>query len=401
MINKYKRIPIGRHNCNCINCIKTPTSSQKVIATPICKECEIKKLRKGKTDAETHYKELSKFFSIKNIVSLSEIYYKNNDKWIFECEICKKEIRKTIKQFLKTKRCKTHENMSESEEIKKLLDTIKPYISKNNIYEIKNYAIDPTINSGIIFLTCPNCGIEYRESIFNLNNHYSKLCENCYKRICFVGLNDIKTNHPNIIPFLTDDYEIEKTIAFNFPYSIKCPHCNFVFYNYDHDYNGELDKCPYCTNRCVMKGFNDAKTFYPNDEEYFIGIDYERFDNIPYATTNKKYLYLCRSKKHIHFARPQDFANCQLETCFKCRQIKKYSILIHIPEMLEEWNFVLNYMYNIDEVFFTSSKIAWWKCKECGIDYPMIIREKTNLYKNNIKGCSCHNNLTIKKVHFF
>lgn len=129
--------------------------------------------------------------------------------------------------------------------------------------------------------------------------------------------------------------------------------------------------CPVCSNKLVLKGFNDLATTNPEllNEWYY---EKNTANNItPYNITKgaeKKVWWIC-PKCHSYDCtishRTIDGNNCPY--CSSERLLKGYNDLATTnPEVLALWNYKRNNSLKIypDEVFKGSHRKVWWICSK-------------------------------------
>lgn len=106
-----------------------------------------------------------------------------------------------------------------------------------------------------------------------------KGCPYCSNRKVLSGFNDIATTHPHFVSLLKDPEDAFKyTAGSEKKLTFVCKeHKNHVWETTA--YHGlHKHSCPYCSNRKVLKGFNDIATTHPEVAKYF---------NDPLEATNK------------------------------------------------------------------------------------------------------------------
>lgn len=161
----------------------------------------------------------------------------------------------------------------------------------------------------------------------------------------------------------------------------------------------EGQRCPYCSGRKVLQGFNDFQTEYPILAKEW---DYEKNAIKPTEVTkgsNKKVWWKCSicgyeweaivSKRSSGRGCPV----CAKETRVN-NSIRKIinlngSLQDVYPELIKEWNYEKNEV-NPAEIARTSNRKVWWKCKN-GHEWQAIISNRTSKkqgcpYCRKIKG---------------
>lgn len=141
--------------------------------------------------------------------------------------------------------------------------------------------------------------------------------------------------------------------------------------------------CPYCTNRKVLKGFNDLQTLKPTLASEW---DYEKnygltpADVVP--NSNKSVWWIC-SKGHSWKASVNTRnAGRGCPVCASKIVLKGYNDLKTTnPQLAEEWHPEKNGALTPEDVAPGTHKKAWWKCK-LGHEWQASIANR-----NNGNGC--------------
>ena len=143
--------------------------------------------------------------------------------------------------------------------------------------------------------------------------------------------------------------------------------------------------CPYCSNRKLLKGYNDLATTYSNLAKEW---DYDK--NLGLTPTDvmggsaKKVWWKC-SKGHEWLTAINDRTgkNYGCPYCSNKRVLSGYNDLATSnPELLDEWCYDKNINIAPTEVLSGSNKKVWWKCNK-GHEYQATIHNKVG----NNSGC--------------
>ena len=143
-------------------------------------------------------------------------------------------------------------------------------------------------------------------------------------------------------------------------------------------------RCPYCSNRLVLKGYNDLATTHPELTKEW---NYEKNGKITPNTimygSHKKVWWKC-NKGHEWQAKIYN-RTCSKNGCPYCSNqkfLKGYNDLetMH-PELLEEWNYEKNNELKPSMIMGNSTKKVWWTCPN-GHEYMRAINRK-----KKDKGC--------------
>ncbi|MDO4759945.1 MAG: zinc-ribbon domain-containing protein [Candidatus Saccharibacteria bacterium] len=129
-------------------------------------------------------------------------------------------------------------------------------------------------------------------------------------------------------------------------------------------------KCPYCSNRMVLPGFNDLQTLYPSVAKEW---DYDKNQGSPKQVipgTTRKVWFVC-PQGHSYYISLH--GRCYRgDNCPYCSGKKvKYGyndLTTMAPQLLAEWDYELNEKDGIDPklIYYKTNKKVNWVCKECG-----------------------------------
>lgn len=219
------------------------------------------------------------------------------------------------------------------------------------------------------------------------------------------GVNDLATLYPEIArqwhPTLNGDLTPDRVAA----------HCNTKHHwlcEKGHDYGASPGKrvsgtgCPYCSNKRVLKGFNDLQTVYP---ELAVEWDYDLNVGGPedyvFGSTYRAH-WICAGCGRRWEAKICDRAASKHKTCAKCASKKrgkafheralKKSGCITDPLLLKEWDYETNAK---DPEWYTpkNNKSVSWICSVCGGRYKAAIYHRTTTGQ----GCPyCSNKRVLK-----
>lgn len=139
-------------------------------------------------------------------------------------------------------------------------------------------------------------------------------------------------------------------------------------------------KCPYCTNKLTLSGYNDLATLFPNLMSEWI---YERNTINPHmirAGSNSKVWWKCKKCGYEWQAavcnRTKNQAGCPYCAGHVVISGKNDLATLH-DELLVEWNYDKNEL-NPQLVSPGSSKKVWWICKKCTYEWYASIVDRTH-----------------------
>lgn len=151
--------------------------------------------------------------------------------------------------------------------------------------------------------------------------------------------------------------------------------------------------CPYCSNKKVLKGYNDLETINPQLAKEW---NYDKNKDNPsdYLPVSGKRVWWKCSKGHEW---NQTIAKRNTKGCPYCsnkKVLKGYNDLETInPSLAKEWNYDRN-LSNPSDLIFGSTQKVWWKCKCCNNEWQATISSR-----NDGTGCpKCKNKRIAEKV---
>ena len=146
-------------------------------------------------------------------------------------------------------------------------------------------------------------------------------------------------------------------------------------------------RCPYCSGRKLLIGFNDLQTKYPDlvASEW----DYENNDCKPYDYTYKstiKVSWRCNEcNGHYEMQICFKVNGCGCPYCSGKRVLQGYNDLqSKYPELVaSEWDWIENGRHHIkpDSITTGSKTKAYWKCHTYNGSYRMAVYHKTGKTK--------------------
>lgn len=192
-------------------------------------------------------------------------------------------------------------------------------------------------------------------------------CPFCAGKRVLAGYNDLATVNPELAaqwhPTKNNEFTAQEVSASsNKKAWWKCIN--------DHEWEATINsrntgnKCPYCSNRKVLAGFNDLATIKPDiATEWHPTKNSELKPSIISPTSNKKVWWIC-SEKHeweaIIANRTAKGSGCPI--CYKNGISKKHKTVSENPKLLQEWS-ALN-SKKASEVTLGSNFRAQWVCSK-------------------------------------
>ncbi len=209
-------------------------------------------------------------------------------------------------------------------------------------------------------------GHEWEASI----NHRSqgKSCPFCAGKRVLVGYNDLTTTHPEIVK----EWNYEKNGDL-LPTQFSFGSTKRVWWKCQKGHEWECvietraygSKCPYCSNKRVLSGYNDLVTTNPSIAKEW---NYDRNgDLLPSMVTSgstKKVWWICK-EGHEWQSVIGDRKKNGCPYCSRHRAVSGQTDLVsRSPKLLREWDYERNKHINPKEISVTSNKLVWWKCSK-------------------------------------
>ena len=140
--------------------------------------------------------------------------------------------------------------------------------------------------------------------------------------------------------------------------------------------------CPYCSNKKVLKGYNDLQTINPTLAKEW---NYEKNNGLaPVDVTpssNKKVWWKCNKEHEWQTSIADRNSGRGCPYCAGKKILKGYNDLQTLnPALAKEWNFEKNNGLTPADVTPNSHKKVWWKCNQ-GHEWQAVIG---NRHKGNV-----------------
>lgn len=142
--------------------------------------------------------------------------------------------------------------------------------------------------------------------------------------------------------------------------------------------------CPYCSNKKVLKGYNDLETLNP---EVAAEWNYEKNGDLKpcdfVISSGKRVWWKCKTCGYeweasiVNRSSKHNKTGCPL--CAHQVLVSGVNDLATVyPGLLEEWDFEKNIL-NPHEISGGTNKKAWWICKDCGHSWETSIPVRTKM----------------------
>ncbi|MBO5005058.1 MAG: zinc-ribbon domain-containing protein [Clostridia bacterium] len=270
---------------------------------------------------------------------------------------------------------------------------------------IKNNGLNPdNISSGSdkkVWWICSK-GHEWETQVKNRTRGTG--CPYCSNQKVLVGYNDLLTINPKLASEWNYKRNIDITPSEFTSFSNKKV---WWICSKGHEWEASINgrskgsNCPYCSNRKILKGFNDLFTTNPELKQEWDYIKNSNLnpDEISYGS-EKKANWIC-SKGHEWKA--QISSRTSGYGCPICGRIKSSknkatpkkgnSVAEKNKDLIQEWDIEKNDLTPF-EVNATSPRKIWWKCRVCNYEW-----EASALTRINGHGCPvCAKKETAKKL---
>ncbi|MBO4413938.1 MAG: zinc-ribbon domain-containing protein [Clostridia bacterium] len=152
----------------------------------------------------------------------------------------------------------------------------------------------------------------------------------------------------------------------------------------------QKQKCPYCSNKRILKGYNDLETLFPDVAKTW---DYEKNGNLLPSMvtprTNKKVFWICPNN-HSYPATVAWRTNKDHPTaCPYCSHNKVLSgfndFATICPDKVKYWDYEKNGALKPNEITAHNGAYIFWKCPYCG--YSWRTKVLTFSYGNGCPKC--------------
>lgn len=265
---------------------------------------------------------------------------------------------------------------------------LKEIWSTKNSKDISNYSYGSNVS---VWWKCHTCGGEYEMKITEKANKKFG-CPYCNNRKLFKGYNDLATKYPQLAQEWSS---INKKNPEDF---LPCSK-EIVYWECSkkHIYKASIlarttkgKVCPYCSNKQVLKGFNDLESCNPILTKEF---DIEKNNMLPDQVVyggKKEYWWKCNIGHSYKAPISQKILGQGCPICSSHRLLVGYNDLETVnPVLSREFNIDKNAGTTAKDYFPNSGKKVWWKCSKCGHEWQAQI-----IKRNKGQGCpECYKNI--------
>ena len=161
--------------------------------------------------------------------------------------------------------------------------------------------------------------------------------------------------------------------------------------------------CPYCSNKKVLKGYNDLETLNPevaSEWNFEKNGDLKPSDFV--ISSGRRVWWKCKTCGYEWEASIANRSSKHNQT--KC-PLCTHQVLVPgindlatvYPKLLEEWDYEKNTL-NPHEISGGTNKKAWWICKECGYSWETSIPVRTKM-NGGCPKCSAKRRGKLRSIH--
>lgn len=231
------------------------------------------------------------------------------------------------------------------------------------------------------------CPLKHEYTMTISNKVSGQKCPICANKKILVGFNDLQTKYPAI----AKEWNYIKNGELK-PNMILYGSHQKVWWicSKGHEWKAGIDSrtrgsnCPICSNKVVLKGFNDLATTDPELTKEWHPTKNGNLKPDQQINTKNKIWWICSDCSFEWQSTIDNRKNgCGCPECKKIKikekALKRFlnkneSIVKTNPELIKEWN--TNRNINLDPNNFTngSHQKVWWKCSNCGYEWENEIR---------------------------
>ena len=247
------------------------------------------------------------------------------------------------------------------------LETVNPELARE-WHPTKNGDLKPNgitaNNSNKVWWKC-KYGHDWEATVESRNKGAG--CPYCAGQRAIAGVNDLET----LFPEIAKEWHPKKNGALK-PCDVMPKTMKHVWWlgKCGHEWEASVlrrtagDRCPYCSGRRVLKGFNDLATVRPDiASEWNDSKNQDLKPNEVTSHSGKKVWWKC-SKGHEWLATISNRVNgTGCPYCSGKKVLVGFNDLAHLnPILAKEWHPTRNDDLKPDSVTIRSGKKVWWKC---------------------------------------
>ncbi|MDD4623913.1 MAG: zinc-ribbon domain-containing protein, partial [Bacilli bacterium] len=137
--------------------------------------------------------------------------------------------------------------------------------------------------------------------------------------------------------------------------------------------------CPYCSNKKVLKGYNDLETLNPKlAKEWNYEKNKDLLPNEVLVGSNMKVWWKCEKGHEWEAQIYSRNSGHKCPYCMNQKVLKGYNDFgTFYPSLLKEWDYDKNNKYTPYSISKASNMKVWWKCKK-GHEWECSVYKKIN-----------------------
>jgi DNA-directed RNA polymerase subunit RPC12/RpoP len=234
-----------------------------------------------------------------------------------------------------------------------------------------------------VWWECGKCGYEWEALIYSRTSKKPTGCPCCARNTLVRGVNDLQTVNPTVAAEWDDTANgalRPDSVAANDNRKARWGCAMGHSWEATIASRNSGKKCPYCTNRLLLRGFNDLATRNP-----VLADEWDNEKNWPLTARDviygsHDYAWWECDKGHSWRAQISNRANGT--NCPYCEHKVvspgETDLATVRPDIADAWDYEKNYPLTPDQVAAWSNEHVWWKCKKCGQSYKTAIANRAS-----------------------
>lgn len=358
------------------------TSPQKRMRNQGCPICSNHKIVAGINDFESNNIELMKEWSWDKNKQLGilpdAVSSKSGIKVWWKCVECQNEWQASlVNRVAKGSGCPYCANLKVKTGFNDL-KSLNPTLAREWDYEKNGDLLPENIvatSDKKVWWKCPTCGNSWQNAPLRRKK---RGCPYCSNKAVACGYNDLETTNPELL----DIWDYEKNKYFS-PQNVVAGSEKKVYWLCEkkHSWKATINsvvggnRCPYCSNKKVLEGYNDIATVAPWmllewNYEKNVGISPQKLT----PGSEKRVWWICakcnaewKSIVYTRKAGQSGCPNCAREAGIEKKLIanaKINALFSKHPNLINEWDEEKNSDIDKSLISAASNKMVWWKCKE-------------------------------------
>lgn len=279
-----------------------------------------------------------------------------------------------------------------SHSTKPFVSSVPELLKQWDFSKNKNYNPDEiTIGSGLKIWWICDKGHSYQSTVNNRIRGDG--CPYCSNKKILAGYNDLAT----LAPELASQWDSNKNSIL--PSEVGTGSAKKVWWicKKNHSFQAAINErtghdktgCPYCSNRKILKGFNDLETLFPELAKEW---DYSKNKDLKPcdfgSASNQKIHWKCQAGHSytLEINKRSHGQNCPI--CSQRRLFTGQNDLATLyPVLSKEWDYEKNSPLTPDKITPASTKRVFWICSACGYKWSVPVRNRAK-YGSGCPNCS-------------